>query len=174
MFELLDISKILIDGGIATLLFTIIVLGMLLYNPRLFLGGNDFPPDIVAAAPPQTQREKRISILLTIPFTLLVVGIPIYSTLSFNSQLGGDAPFWPLFWHTFGVIMMPFLFDLIVLDWWMFCTLTPKFVVIPGTEGFAGYKDKLFHLKAHSRGLLYMIAASLFIAGLINFFHLSV
>ena len=169
MFELIDFSKILIDGGITTLIFTVIVLGMLLYNPRLFLGGNDYPPDVVAAAPPITAQEKRMSIILSIPFMLLVIGVPVYSTLSFNAQVGGGAPFWALFWHTFGVIMMPFLFDLLFLDWWMFCTITPSFVVIPGTEGFAGYKDKLFHLKAHSRGLLYMIAASLVIAGVISF-----
>ena len=68
MFELLDSTRILIDGGITTLFFTVIVLGMLLYNPRLFLGRNDYPPDVVAAAPPMTEREKKTSVMLSIPF----------------------------------------------------------------------------------------------------------
>ena len=169
MFEFLDFTKILIDGGITTLFFTVIILGMLLYNPRLALGENDYPPDVVAAVPPKSEQEKRMSNLFGILFMLFIVGIPIYSTLTFNNQLGGATPFWTLFWHLFGVSMIPFLFDLVVLDWWMFCTITPAFVVIPGTEGFAGYKDKLFHLKAHSRGLVYLIPVLLLFAGIISF-----
>jgi hypothetical protein len=37
------------------------LLGMLLYDPRLVLGGIDFPPDVVAVAIPQTEGAKRIS-----------------------------------------------------------------------------------------------------------------
>jgi hypothetical protein len=40
------------------------------------------------------------------------------------------------------------MFDLLVLDLLMFYTWTPKFLVLPGTEGMAGYKDFRPHLKA--------------------------
>jgi len=33
----------------------------------------------------------------------------------------------------------------VVLDWLIFVTIQPDFVVIPGTEGLAGYKDYGFH-----------------------------
>ncbi len=37
----------------------------------------------------------------------------------------------------------------------MFCTWTPGFPVIPGTEGMAGYKDWRMHVKGHmTTGLL--------------------
>jgi hypothetical protein len=37
--------------------------------------------------------------------------------------------------------------DLVVFDWLVFCTLQPRFVVLPGTEGMPEYRDYLFHLK---------------------------
>ncbi|MEU8824647.1 hypothetical protein [Streptomyces sp. NPDC048636] len=33
------------------------------------------------------------------------------------------------------------LFDLLVLDWWLFCTVQPRFMVLPGTEGMPEYRD---------------------------------
>ena len=56
-----------------------------------------------------------------------------------------------------GVLLIPFFVDLLILDWLIFCTITPSFAVYPGTEGFAGYKDYGFHLKAHARGILLLI-----------------
>jgi len=35
-----------------------------------------------------------------------------------------------------------------VLDIWMFHTWTPRFLVLPGTEGMAGYKDWRRHARS--------------------------
>jgi hypothetical protein len=39
--------------------------------------------------------------------------------------------------------------DLVLLDWLVLNTLTPKWAIYPGTEGFTGYKDYGFHGRAH-------------------------
>ena len=44
---------------------------------------------------------------------------------------------------------MIFFFDLLVLDIWLFYGVTPRFMVIPGTEGMPGYKNFKPHLKEH-------------------------
>jgi hypothetical protein len=44
--------------------------------------------------------------------------------------------------------------DLFVCDYLIFCTITPRFVVIPGTEGNPGYKDKSVHTKTIPHMLL--------------------
>ncbi len=33
------------------------------------------------------------------------------------------------------------------MDWLIFCTITPKFLIIPGSEGAKEYKDYAFHLR---------------------------
>ena len=58
-----------------------------------------------------------------------------------------------------------FLFDLFVLDILIFCTWTPRFLVIPGTEGMPGYKDWRMHVRAHmTTGLLVLVAAAALLA----------
>jgi len=44
------------------------------------------------------------------------------------------------------------LLSMLILDWLIFVTVQPAFVVIPGTEGLAGYKDYWFHLEASFLG----------------------
>ena len=164
----MNASKILIDGGILAIVMSAFFIGVGLYNMRLYLNKGDIPADILAAVPPKTRAEKRLSILIGLPFLGLVLGFLLYSAVGFNQGVGGDAAFGALFMHAMGVLLIPFFVDLLILDWLIFCTITPSFAVYPGTEGFAGYKDYGFHLKAHARGILLLIptcAAVAWVAG---------
>lgn len=51
--------------------------------------------------------------------------------------------------------------DLVVLDWLIFVRSRPRFIVLPGTEGMAGYKDYFFHLKGFLVGVVLSAAVSL-------------
>jgi len=52
-----------------------------------------------------------------------------------------------------------------VLDIWMFFTWTPKFVVLPGTEHLAGYKNWRPHAKAQlTLGTALVVIASAILA----------
>lgn len=165
---MLDVGKILLDGSILSLAFSVIAVGGLMYNARLFLNKGDYPDDVLAAVPPKTKQEQRQAIILGVPFFLLMLGFLVYSALSYKSAAGGGVSFWLLSGHVFLVMMIPFLWDLIVLDWLMFCTITPSFVVIPGSEGFAGYKDYKFHLKGHTKGLFfYLLPFTVLITGVV-------
>lgn len=154
---MLDYGKILLDGGILSLAFTVIAAGGMMYDARLFLNKGDYPDDVLAAVPPKTKEEQRQALILGIPFFLLMVGFPVYSALSFINATGGAVTFWLLARHVFLVLMIMFFWDLVVLDWLIFCTITPSFVVIPGSEGIAGYKDYMFHLKGHTKGFFFYI-----------------
>ena len=55
---MLDFNKILIDGGVLTAAFLIIVYVIGRTKPRLFLNKEDIPADILAALPPKTEAEK--------------------------------------------------------------------------------------------------------------------
>lgn len=164
---MLNLGRIILDGGLFAVLGGLYLLALMRFSPRLFLGKNDMPPDILAAVPPKTEQEKRQSLILGIPFVIAIFAVPLISTLQFRQQAGADASILLLSLHAFAILLIFNLFDLLVLDFLLFCTITPKFMVVPGTEGFAGYKDYGFHVKQHVRGILFMVLAALIIAAVV-------
>lgn len=67
----------------------------------------------------------------------------------------------------FVIILFGFLADFIILDWLIVGTLTPDFVIIPGTEYMREkeYKDfRLYHAKGHVKGLVLIFILSLILA----------
>jgi hypothetical protein len=55
-----------------------------------------------------------------------------------------------------------------VLDWlvldWLLVWFQPHFVVLPGTEGMAGYRSYWFHFRGFLIGILLTVLGSLLIA----------
>ncbi len=160
-------TRILRDGTLLALIGSVFILAMMRYNPRLFLNPGDFPKDILDAVPPKTEEEKRQAMILGIPFFIGLLGGPLVSALALQRETAGGVPFMHLFLHTFGVLMIPNLVDLVVLDWLLFCTITPSFMVVPGTEGLDGYKDYRFHLRGHARGTALMAVLSAIVAAVV-------
>ena len=163
---MLNVGKILFDGFLFVITGSAILLGVVLYNPRLFLNKGDLPADILAAVPPKTAAEKRLSLIVGIPFIIVLIAIPFISTMQFQQQ-GGSVSFLWLFLHAFVLLMIFNLFDLLVLDLLLFCTITPKFLIVPGTEGLAGYKDYGFHLRQHAKSIPMMALMALVIAAVV-------
>jgi hypothetical protein len=163
MVTQLLLKRILIGGSILTAIVAPILVLALYINPRMAL--SDYPEDVKAAVPPRTKKELRQGIVMSIPLLVAVIAVPLYSTWVVKQQNQGVITYWMSFVTIFGVFLIPFLFDLIVLDILMFYTWTPKFLVIPGTEGMPGYKDWRPHLKAHlTKGLLLLVAFSALLA----------
>jgi hypothetical protein len=160
-----DIGKILIDGGIFSLIASLYLLGILRFNPRLFL--QDYPQEIQMRVPPKSDQEKRQSLLLGIPFLVLLVVGPLLSTLFLQRGHGGELGFFPLFLQAFGVSFLFNLTDLLVLDWLVLCLITPRFLIIPGSEGEEGYMDYGFHFRGFLVGTLLSIISGGIIAGLV-------
>ena len=162
-----NITKIIVDGAILSILASLFIIVTLRLNPRIWL--QDYPKDVQAKAPPKTSQEKRLSLFLGIPFLLLLVATPFVSSLTLKYQTQEQISFWTLFINSFGVVFIFNLVDWLILDWLMFCAITPKFVVIPGTEGMAGYKDYLFHFRGFLIGSVLSAVAGLIIATIVLF-----
>lgn len=136
----------MLEHGLAlSLVASAWLLMVLRINPRLMV--QDYPKDIQAAVPPKTDAEKRLAMVLGIPFLIILVAVVSWSTWDLKHQLGPSAPFWTLTLHAFGVGSIFNIVDWLVLDWLLFCSITPRFMVIPGTEGMAGYKNYAFHFR---------------------------
>jgi hypothetical protein len=129
-------------------------------NPRIML--QDYPPDVQAAVPPKTAQERRQTIYWAIPLFLLFLGFPLAAALTAEAA-GADLLTIAL--CAFGVGVVINLFDLLILDWLLFCTWTPSFVVLPGTRGLEGYKDYGLHFRGFLTGIVISAALSALIAG---------
>jgi hypothetical protein len=153
------LTAILLFGLLLSVLFSAIILSMVLVNPRLML--QDYPKDVQAAVPPKTAAEKRQTLYWGLPLWVFLLGCPTLAALWVKAAHGG---FLDIFAAAFGVLFLSNLVDWLILDWLIFCTITPSFAVLPGTEGMAGYKNYGMHF----RGFLIGTALALVIALIIT------
>ena len=167
---MLDFNKILIDGGVLTAAFLIIVYVIGRTKPRLFLNKEDIPADILAALPPKTEAEKKQATLAVIPLMLILTAGTLYSTYTFYLQ--SNSGFLILFLHALIILVTISAGDLVIMDWLILNTWTPRWVIFPGTEGFAGYKDYGFHGRAHLKAFPLLLLGAGISAGLTLFVSL--
>lgn len=147
----------IINGGLAA-----VIVSSLYVNPMMWV--QDAPPDIREKAGPKNKKTKWQTMLFGIPFMLILFGGVVRSNLQLKRQLGGKLPFKLAFWQAYGLLLYFWLFDLVIIDWLWLVTFKPSFVIIPGTEGMAGYDDYAFHLRVSWPALPGMIIPALIIA----------
>jgi hypothetical protein len=162
---MLDFQKLFVEGGVVALLFLAYVYWVGSTRPRAFLNKEDVPADILAVVPPKTEAEKQQAKWLMIPLFVLLIGGGLYSTYTFYIQSG--AGFFPVFLYALGFVLIISLSDLVIMDWLILNTWTPKWAVFPGTEGFTGYKDYAFHGRAHLKALPSQIIGAAVVAGVV-------
>jgi hypothetical protein len=134
-------------------------------SPRVW-GYSDYSEAIKAKVPPQTRKEKRLALIIGLPWIIFTLGHPIYSTYILKSKLGGEIPFWTAFLNVFVLVFLATLGDLVILDW---LKITPEFVMIPGTEK-ADYQDFSHHYKAHARAAVPLVLLCIILAGIVWYF----
>jgi hypothetical protein len=161
-----DFSLFLSHAGFYVALATVFLLGLVLYNPRLML--QDYPPAIKAIVPPKTEQEKRLSTWLGLPFILVLLVFPVYATFVFQAKMGTG--FFSLWLYAFGIALAFNLWDWLVLDWLVFCTITPRQFVIPGSEGHPAYKDYFFHFRGFLIGTVFSAVLGVIAAGIVAIF----
>lgn len=161
------VNRILIDGGLLSLVAGLFILGSMAWNPRLWL--KDYPQVIQDAVPPRSRAEKRLATFWGLPYLILLLAAPAYSCLRLH-RADPTLGFSGLFLHTLGVSTVFNLVDLLLLDWLIVCLITPAFVVIPGTAGSPGYKDYGHHLRGFWAGMLSSVVISALLAGAIAYF----
>ena len=156
----MEIDLIIKHGVIGSIGLTMALLLISLKNPRLML--QDYPLSIRFAVPQKTKKEKRQTFLYGMPFLLILIGYPLAAGTYFAIKNSWN--YWDSFSFTWGLSLFFNAYDLVILDWLIICTITPKMVVIPGTEGNRGYKDYKFHFVGFLKGVLITGAISLLIS----------
>ena len=163
------LTHIAVHGlGYAFIVNGYILLVMVTTSPRVW-GYADYAEQIKAKVPAQSKQERRLAMLIAVPWMLFAVGFPIYSTFVLKARLGGEISFWLAFLNVFVLVLLAVLGDLVVLDWLIVSKITPQFVIIPGTEA-ADYKDFSHHYRAHARAAVPLILVSAALAAIVWFF----
>jgi hypothetical protein len=156
------------------LIFSVIVnlylfIMMVLTSPRVW-AYSDYPKSITDDVPPPTSREKKIAGVIGIPYLILVLGIPILSTIILESSYVGTIPLLDAFLNLYGILLIGNITEVLLLDFLIVGTITPDFVIIPGTEHLRDTEYKAFrahHGKAHLRAIIGMAILSLILAALL-------
>jgi len=161
---MLNFTKILIDGTALSLITSLWLIISLLVNPRIFL--HDYPAKIQEKVSPKTNAEKRLTYIFGVPFMLMLLLGSFLSTLSLKNS--GNIQFLALWLNAAGVLLVFNIVDWLILDWLIFCTITPRFVVIPGSEGMPDYKDYGFHFRGFLHGIAYSVLGGLLITVMVS------
>lgn len=159
----LSLKRVLTDGTVLSVLLSIVIYGSLHVNPLMWIG--DYPPDIQAAVGDIADVPLVQTIVVGLLFFGVIVGVTLYSNVRLRQQNDGKLSFLTAFVNSVLILFFFAVWDLLILDWLIFVTIQPDFIVIPGTERLAGYKDYWFHFETAFLGLTQWI--SILVGGLI-------
>ena len=153
----------LIEGFIWSVLWIIYVYVIVTKFPWQMM--HDYPEDIQKAATlsEPTDRQKRNAKLFgTIGSFVIFASLMGFGLVQFYHK---DLSFLAILIHIFIIGMIWNVIDLLIMDWLIICIITPKWVVIEGTEGCKGYKDYMYHFKGFLIGCVYTTIMALIITG---------
>jgi hypothetical protein len=151
-------------GTVLSGILCALLLGLLWSNPEILL--NDYPPDIQARYGPMSERSKRQRLPVAVFLGAVALGIVAASFVDLRASSGGHISFMSAFVHLFVMFSLFNLADLLILDWPL-VAFRPSFIVLPGTEGLAGYKDYGFHFRGFLIGTVLILLTSIPIAGVV-------
>jgi hypothetical protein len=149
----------LVWGGILTAALVVMMITSGLVAPDMWVG--DYPPDIRAKYGPMSQRAARLRPYIAVLFFTTAIAIPLMGL--FSRTIADQLTFLSAFAFSFIVLLVFNIVDLLILDWLLFCTIQPRLMVLPGTEGMAGYRDYRFHFIGFLKGFAFCAAGSLVI-----------
>lgn len=151
----------LIWGLVLSLILTILAVISGAVALDMFVG--NYPPDIQQRYGPMSPRAARLRPYVAAVLFTAVLVIPILGLFALQADME-YVSFLPALAFSIISLLVFNLFDLIILDWLFFCTIQPRSMVLPGTEGMAGYRDYRFHFIGFLKGLGFSAGGGLLIA----------
>ncbi|MCC7361918.1 MAG: hypothetical protein IT317_20710 [Anaerolineales bacterium] len=151
------IYGLILSGGL-------IVIMIVSYAWKPAIWADDYPPDIRARVGPLDERGKRQKLVVAVPFFIFIIAVLAAAVRGLPASLTPN--FATVFVTGFLVVLVFNLVDLIVLDWLYFIVWQPRWLILPGTQGLAGYRDLGFHVRGFFKGLGFCLVAALLTAGI--------
>jgi len=141
------------------LLFTLVILPAQYKDPINMI--MSYPPKIIQRVEELPQYKGTIKQREKVHISRKIFGLLFFVILlSGVAYLSGCRSFGTTFVHVFILFVVVNVYDLVVLDWGIFCH--SKKLRIPGTEDMEKeYKDYLFHVKGACIGILLGLVVAL-------------
>lgn len=155
IFQLLQLG--LLWGTVFGVVFSVAMLIIGRVNAEMIL--NDYPPDIRAKYGPMSEKTRKQANLASLPL-LASLGLIVALGLGQLRNITGELTFLNTFIVTTMIFQVWNLIDLVLLDWFLLMTLKPRFMILPGTEGMAGYNDYGFHFRKFLNGIVFTLILS--------------
>jgi hypothetical protein len=156
------ILNALIYGAVLSVVLVIIMVTSATIAPDMWVG--DYPPDIKEKYGPMSEKARKVRPYIAIVFFTAMLLFPILALFRLEAQSAVPVNLGSAFLTSFLIFLVFNLFDLLILDWLLFATLHPKTMVLPGTEGMAGYSDYRFHFVGFLKGLGFCLFGGLLVA----------
>ncbi|MBE9469214.1 MAG: hypothetical protein IMY72_12950 [Bacteroidetes bacterium] len=138
-------------SSILIIIATIVIIGTQIYNARLWV--DCYPKNIRKAIPKKTKKESQLKFLLGSPFMIAIIFMPILAAIETYKLPQNNVL--DIFLVVFGVEFLFNLYDLLVLDWLIFCFITPKYQILKGSEHLLHeYKNYKFHFIGFLKGII--------------------
>jgi hypothetical protein len=144
-------SAILIEGLVLSSALTLVIVGSLAYNPRLWR--QDAPPRARALVPPLAPPERRARNVVALMVFLTIAVVTMWSATRLVARHGPAVSYMTAFSHFAGVFMMFNLIDLVVIDWLVLLVLRPRYLkqfTVPGLS----YEESVGSYRYHFLGFL--------------------
>lgn len=143
---------LLIQSIILCVLFTVMILPAQYKNPLIMI--KSYPPNIIKRVEELPQYKDTIVKKEQAHIRKKLFGCVLFViVLAAVAYFSGCRDFFSAFVHVFLLFFIVNLYDLVVLDWGIFCH--SKKLRIPGTEDMEkDYKDYFFHARGAVKGTL--------------------
>ncbi len=142
----------LVYGVLLSLLLAAVIGLSFAVAPDMWVG--DYPPDIRQAYGPVSGKGRRFRPLFGLLFFGTAIAVVALSFAALRDAAPAELTFADLFLTGFIVLMVFNAFDLLIVDWLVFVNIQPQPIILPGTEGMAGYKDYAFHFRGFVVGIV--------------------
>lgn len=141
-----------IECVVLCIIFTLIIMPVQYKNPISMI--MSYPPNVIKRVEQLPQYEGCIREREKKHISKKIFGVFFFAAvLAIVAYFSGCREFADTFFHVFMLFFVVNLYDMLVLDWGVFCH--SKKLRIPGTEDMdKDYKDYLFHAKGAAKGTL--------------------
>lgn len=141
---------LVIECMVFCIVFTLMILPAQYKDPISMI--MSYPPNVIKRVEQLPQYEGCIKEREKKHISLKIFGVILFTVvLAIVAYFSGCREFADTFFHVFMLFFVVNLYDMVVLDWGIFCH--SKKLRIPGTEDMdKEYKDYLFHVKGAIKG----------------------
>lgn len=156
MAAAMDAYRILTDGLLACVPFTVVAWTTFWWRPRLWL--HSLPLDIQSMVPAKTAEERRLTVWMGALVLTCFFGVPTWLTWRHHTEGPDGSSFGAVLVHLYGAWMVVNVWDLVGIDWPYAYFMDPSRPPIAGTAGARGWKNYGFHAHAFVKASVFGLA----------------